>query len=131
MFPTDRFSQKLARIASRLLTHRCTLITFTPTGDSDEGGHPEYEQDTVNNVSCLFLWNQVSRTDEEGTRLEDVATIYFSNSQTVNVGDIVQDLLAKDGTTTLLKNAKINTIDSTAEGGNATVKVCELEGVTL
>lgn len=127
---SSRIDEKLSRAMNRFLRHKCTLITYTPTGTTDDSGHEEYTEVTTSNIACLFLWRDVSNTDERGTVVERMPFLYLKNSQTVREGDIVQNVLTHTSVN-ILKSAKINTIDTTAEMGDAIIKVCSLEGASL
>lgn len=129
MFST-RFADKIAGVALAFLQHKCTLVTYIATGVTDNEGHPTYIEHTQQNIACLFLWRDTTTTDEKGTVLEKVPTLYLRSSQVVNEGDLIQNVLARSGSS-LLSTAKINTIDGTAEGGNNSLKVCELEGAVM
>lgn len=129
MFST-RFADKIAGVALAFLQHKCTIITYVATGTTDEEGHPTYTSASESNVPCLFLWRDTTTTDEKGTVIEKVPTLYFRSSQVINEGDLVQNVLARTGSS-LLSKARINTVDGTAEGGNNSLKVCELEGAVL
>jgi hypothetical protein len=133
---SSRISEKLERATTRFLQHRCTHVTYEAVLDEDdepvldEGGHPTYEENTESSVPCLFLWKDVSTTSEIGTAIEKRPTLYVLASHDISEGDIIRNVLARN-TTVLLATAKIKTIDPTAEGGNASLKVCELEGVVM
>lgn len=133
---SSRLSAKLARVTKHFLSHTCTVVTYIPQLDDEdevvtnEDGHTVYEEVLTNNVICLFLWNEKTTTNEQGTVTTKTPTIYFENNSTIQVGDLVRNVRAKD-TSLLITSAKINTVDSTAEGGNASLVVCELEGATI
>lgn len=126
----SRFSDKIAQASKRFLQHRCTVVGYVNSGVLDEGGHPIYNEVSTSDVVCLFLWQDRSVTDERGTVVERVPTIYFLNSQTLRTGDIVRNIYARNGTN-LLSSGRVNTIDGTAEGGNISLKVAELEGAVM
>lgn len=133
---SSRFADKVARVSRAFLQHRCTLVTHEPILDEednpviDDEGHPTYSEVSTENIHCLFLWKEVNTTDERGTVIEKTPELYLESNQTVHEGDIVQNVTSRRGTV-LLASAKINTIDTTAEGGSESLKVCQLEGATL
>lgn len=128
----NRFSQKLSKVVAQFLVHRCTVVTYTEIPDvTDERGNPTY--DTVNflDVHCLFLWQEKETANEIGVSILKLPILYVSNTETLIEGSIIKDVVDEDGATILLKTAKVKTIDSTAEGGNAVLKVCGLEGAVV
>lgn len=127
---SNRIAEKLGRATKRFLFHKCTLVTFVATGETDEGGHPTYDEETEDNVPCLFLWQERSITDSRGTAVEKTPTLYLAHDKAVSRGDIIRNVLDRRSNS-LLKSARINTIDTTAEGGSAILKACVLEGATL
>ena len=128
---SSRFSAKLVRTTKRLLQHTCTLVTYVDTEEVDEDtGQPIYDPVEVDDVACLFLWDSNATTDARGPVVQNIPQLYLLASQTVSEGDLVQNVLSRNGTN-ILKGAKINTIDGTAEGGDYSLKVCQLEGATI
>lgn len=127
----SRFSAKLEHAMHKFLQHRCTILTKTDSGTIDDNGDIIYEYVSTTDVRCLFLWNERNETNERGVTITKVPTLYMLASQVVSDDDLIQDVLARNGTTILLTSAKINTIDNTAEGGNGVLKVLELEGATV
>lgn len=128
---SSRFSDMIGQVANEFLQHKCTLLRRVEVeGEETEGGLPVYTNETVNNVSCLLLWKETDVTDERGNILVRTPTLYFSASEVVSEGDTVQNVLTRN-LTNILSSAKINTIDSTAEGGNSALKVAVLEGATV
>lgn len=126
-----RFSDMIGQVADSFLQHKCTLLRRVEVeGEETEGGLPVYTTETVNDVSCLLLWKETDVTDERGNILVRTPTLYFSASEVVSEGDTVQNVLTRN-LTNILSSAKINTIDSTAEGGNSALKVAVLEGATV
>jgi hypothetical protein len=96
----------------------------------DDEGHPTYTESSTSNIRCLLLWEDVSNIDEQGTVIEKRPTMYFDNDQVLREGDIIENVLTRNDTN-ILHAAVIKTIDTTAEGGNAALKVCELEGAVI
>lgn len=131
MLLSSRFSEKVFGVSKRFLQHTCTLVTYEATGDTDEDtGQPTYTTNEESDVACLFLWDSSVTTDERGNIVQNIPQLYLLANQTVSEGDLVQNVLSRNGTV-ILQGAKINTIDGTAEGGDYTLKVCQLEGAVI
>jgi len=129
---SSRFSSVIERIGSRFLHHTCTVVSYVDTEEvDDETGQPVYEEATTTNVPCLFVMAETTTTNEVGSVVQKTPTIYFRASQTIADGDLIRNVVAKNGTTVLLVSAKISKADVTAEGGNPTLKMYELEGATI
>jgi hypothetical protein len=126
----SRFASKIARAVSRLLAHKCTLVRFVDSGNTNENGQPIYTELKMMSISCLLVWQDRSVTDERGTFTERTPLVYFSSSQSISVGDRVETVLTPNRVI-LLKGAAVRTINSTAEGGNEAMKLCELEGAVV
>ena len=129
---SSRLSSVLERIGSRFLQHKCTVVSFVDSGEvDDETGQPIYEEILSTNIPCLFVMAENSITNEKGTTIQKTPVIYFRAAQTINDGDLIRNVVTRNGLTTLLVRAKIDTSDVTAEGGNETLKVYKLEGATI
>lgn len=128
---SSRFSSRLAVSAKRFLQHRCTLAVKFDTGDIDDDENPIFDYTDSTGIPCLFLWQDRNITDDRGIVTEKVPVLYLLGDQQITEADLVKNVRNRINTITLLTSAKINTIDTTAEGGNAILKVCELEGAVL
>lgn len=128
---TDRFAQMIGKVATQFLTHKCSILHYVESDILDENSSPIYDIDGEDNVPCLFLWQERTYTDARGTVTENVPIIYLDKNQVIQHGDIIKDVYELDGVTKLLRAAKVNTIDTTAEGGGRSLKVCELEGASI
>ena len=127
---SSRFAEKIAKVAGAFLQHTCTLINFTATGDEDDTNEPTYTPTILNDVRCLLLWRDVATDDGTGNVLTRTPLLYLEEDQVVSEGSIVKDVLNRNGTN-ILEQAKINTIDTTSEGGGASLKVAQLEGAQI
>ena len=134
---SSRFADKVAQVAQMFLQHRCSIVSYVAILDVDDEpviddeGHPTYSTLTLINQPCLFLWADSNTTDEQGTVLSRIPTLYVEASSTITEGDLVQNVVARNNTTVLLVSAKVNTIDPTSEGGNLSLKACVLEGAVV
>lgn len=130
MFST-RLGTKLAKAANKFLQHKCTLVSFVEVEDEeDERGNPVYSRLEVLDVSCLLLWQDVERVDERGTTLLRTPLLYVDVTQPVLAGALVENITDRNDIV-LLSNAKVTTVNTTAEGGIAILKVCGLEGAVV
>lgn len=128
---SSRFADMLSSVANEFLQHRCTLVRRVEVPNEEtEGGHPVYTNETVSDVRCLLLWKEETVTDDRGNVVTRTPSLYLLASEVVSEGDIVQNVLTSRGVN-ILESAKINTIDSTAEGGDQALKVAVLEGATV
>lgn len=119
-------------MAVKFLRHTCTLQTQVEViGETDERGNPVYSEVDVEDIRCLFLWQDTEITNERGTAILKTPLLYLEPLQQVSKEYIVKDVYDEDGTTILLKRAKINTIDTTSEGGVEVLQVCQLEGAVI
>lgn len=129
---SSRFSSMIARTTRMFLTHTCTITTSVSTvpPTSDENGNPIYDSVRLEDVPCLFLWRDTELTDERGIALRRTPQLYLKDSECASEGDIVENVRDRREAL-LLTSAKIGSIDTTAEGGSAALKSCELEGVRI
>ena len=126
-------SQYLRRVGARFLKHTYTLTTTTPVL---AGGEPTYDDngnqifenaDPETGKACLFLWEESVDVTEAGGAILRTPTLYVFHDDTIVEGDTITDVADEEGTA-LLTQATVQTINPTAEGGSAVLKVCRLTG---
>lgn len=128
---SSRLTRYLSHSVNQFLYHRYTLIKYEDTGNEDDEGQTIYVPGIpATGRRCLFLWQEVSQTTDEGTVISKAPVLYVANTDNIAENDLIEDVISRSGVT-LLSSAKVNTIDTTAEGGNPLLKVCRLEGARI
>lgn len=128
---SSKLSDRVAKSIEPLLQHKYDLVTYSETGTTDEYNQPIINENPPQvDKKCLFLWEDVNTTDERGTVIEHVPTLYALNSDVIKEGDLVTNVRDTKGQV-LLKAAKVNIVDPVANLGSSIVRVCRLEGANL
>ena len=125
----------LQRSMARFFAHTYTWIDVDatpvlssgmPTYDS-EGNQIFTNASPITSKPCLFLWDDISTTDDTGIVIVRTPTLYVPFDDAINVGDTVQSIATHLGVV-LITEAHVQTIDGTAETGDMTMKVVRLSG---
>lgn len=136
MLNSSRMSIYLRRAAKRFLTHTYTWVDNDTVPVLDEEDNPTYNEwdqpivedaTPVTDKRCLFLFEDVVSDQGNGPVTTKVPTLYVLHDDPVSVDDVVTNVQSRDGTV-LLESARVESIDSTAEAGDAVMKVLRLSG---
>lgn len=132
MWIREALSSRIQKTVTRFLKHTYTYIS----NNSIPGDPPTYDEwgnqiftdaAPITGKQCLFLYEDVLSETEQGAATIHTPTLYVLHNDPVIVGDLVQNVQSRNGTV-LLASAIVESIDFTAEGGDATVKVLRLSG---
>ena len=136
---SSRLPVYLRRMARRFLTHQYTWIDNDSIPVLDINDDPTYDDlglqimsdaDAIPEKPCLFLYDEVVSNSVAGPVTLRVPTLYVLHDDPISVNDVVSNVLDRDRQTVLLKSALVESIDTTAEVGNAAIKVLRLSGAS-
>lgn len=126
------------RTLKRFLVHKCTYtdVDSVPVLDGfgqptyDELGDPIMENATpVTDISCLFAYEDILSTTEEGQSLLHTPILYLPTTQSVRSGSLISNVISRDSSVLYVRGI-IETIDLVSEFGVSIIKKLGLSGVT-
>lgn len=85
----------------------------------------------VSGLPCVFLWADRLVIDEGGRSTVKTPTLYVRYDDLLAVGDLVSDVVDRDGTVIMSGPAVVDTIDPAAESGGSAVKIAVLKFVAV
>jgi hypothetical protein len=119
-------SALLARVALRAMTHTYTRTPVTPGAVNNHN-----EGTPVSGVVCLFGAKDTLVADPAGDRTVSVPVLRIAPSDPLAVGDLVSDILDRNGAVLLAGPLVVETIDEGAQAGASVMRTATLRGTDV
>jgi hypothetical protein len=124
-------SALLARVALRAMTHTYTRTPVTPGAVNNHNEATLVEGTPVSGVVCLFGAKDTLVADPAGDRTVSVPVLRIAPSDPLAVGDLVSDILDRNGAVLLAGPLVVETIDEGAQAGASVMRTATLRGTDV